>query len=139
MNSHSDEHADQEPNSGWLGDALRRFNLVALLRERYQVRRTCAQLMSLYQKACETSPGVLKIDLYTQVVQEYSGADADGVRRILRRAAESYAMWPDDRDLIFRDIVNYFAVTKCRSADPKSIGVRTDVIDIVSNLIPAEL
>jgi len=137
--SQADDSVDREPTSGWLSDTFRQLNFVALMRERNQIRRTCTQLMSIYQVVKAELPQASKMEIYARVVEKHCRADADGVRRILRRAEESYAVWPEERDLIFRDLVNYFAVTQCRSADPKNIGVRTDVIDIVSHAIPAEL
>jgi hypothetical protein len=139
MDGPTDESPEQQPLSGWLSDTFRQLNFVALMRERNQIRRTCSQLLSIYQEVATELPQAAKMDIYARVVEKHCGADSDGVRRILRRAAESFAAWPEERDLIFRDLVNYFAVTECRCADPKNIGVRTDVIDIVSNSISADL
>jgi hypothetical protein len=139
MDRQPDESLEPEPVSGWLSDTFRQLNFVALMRERNQIRRTCSQLLSIYQEATTELPHASKMDIYARVVEKHCGADSDGVRRILRRAEESFAAWPEGRDLIFRDLVNYFAVTECRSADPKSIGVRTDVIDVVSHSISADL
>ena len=139
MDSDDDGTSGHEPASGWLSGAFRQFNFVALLREHTRIRRTCAELLRTYRQIESEWPQAGKPDLYARVVAAHSGADAEGVRRILRHAAESFALWPEERELNFRDLVSYFAVTACRSADPKTIGVRANVIDIVAHAIPAEL
>lgn len=139
MDSYNDETPDHEPAGSWLSETFRQFNFVALMRERNRIRKICAELLQNCRQISLQMPQAEKRELYARVVAIHTGADADGVRRILRRVEESFAVWPEERDLNFRDLVSYFAVTECRSADPKTIGVRADVIDIVAHAIPAEL
>jgi hypothetical protein len=61
----------------------------------------------------------------------------------MQRAEESFATWPVERPLNFRDIVQYMAVTDCLKTDIAVSGVRSRVVefavDIVPKLIPADL
>jgi hypothetical protein len=139
MDMQSERNHDDESKSSWLNDTLRQFNFVAQMRERNLIRRTCAECMRIYHTVAEAMPQATRIELYTRIVQTRSGAGPDEVRTILRSAEPSYAQWPVDRDLIFRDVVNYFAVTDCLKADPSATGVRADVLDIVSHEVPADL
>ena len=43
----SDEHARAR---SWLGETLHPFNFIAVLRERYQIRRICAHSLKLYRR-----------------------------------------------------------------------------------------
>ena len=73
------------------------------------------------------------------MVEKRTGADATGANTILRHAEESFATWPNERPLTFRDVVHYLAVTECLSDDKSQIGVRADVMVVVAKLIPANL
>jgi hypothetical protein len=84
-------------------------------------------------------PQASKLHIYAQVVQRRGECDAAGVRKMMRRASESFAQWPADRDLTFRDLVAYLAVIDCLRANPRSKGVRSEVIGVVAEAIPAYL
>jgi hypothetical protein len=131
------------PPARWhrrLGAALRPWNFVAALRERRAVRRTCAAALMHYRRIATESPASSATDRYGFVVAALTGADADGVRTILRRAEQSFASWwPADRPLIFRDVVQYVAITDRLKADVDSTGVRTRILDIVAAAIPIDL
>ena len=139
MDGYNDETPGHEPAANWFSDTFRQFNFLALLRERNQIRKICAELLREYKQVKSQLPQAAKHELYARVVANHTGADADGVRRTLRRAEERFAVWPEERDLNFRDLASYFAVMECRNADPKTMGVRADVVDIVAHAIPADL
>ena len=78
---------------------------------------------------------------YACVIAKRSGADPCTVRKIMRRAEESFATWPVERPLNFRDVVQYVAVKL--KIDIAVTGVHSRVvdfaIDIVAEMIPADL
>lgn len=124
------------PKASWLDDTLRQFNFVAMLRERNQVKQTCAQALQVYRRIAAESPASSNTDRYQRVIGVLTGADANGIRVILRRVEQSFASWPVDRDLVFRDVVAYFAITNILKADISAAGVRARVMDIVADAIP---
>lgn len=128
-----------DDKSSWLNDTLRQFNFVAVMRERVQIRRACSHSLKLYRQIAAEMPQASKMELYAQVVKRRGEHDDAAVREILRHAEESFAQWPVDRDLTFRDLVAYLAVTDCMRANPGSKGVRSEVIGVVADAIPAEL
>jgi hypothetical protein len=136
----SDEHAG---TGSWLRDTLRPFNFVTVLRERHQIRRICAETLKLYRRIEREKPGASSLERYARVIEVQSGADPDTVQTILRRTEESFATWPVERPLNFRDIVQYVAVTGGLKTDIAVTGVRSHfvdfVFDIVADVIPANL
>jgi len=100
-----------------LEDTLRRFNFLAALRERKQIRRVCDD----------------SLRLYWQVELEM----------IMRLVRGGFAQWPAERPLNFRDVVQIIAVTDCLTMQVAGGDARSRdidfVFDIISELIPANL
>ena len=127
----------------WLEDTLRRFNFIAAMRERKQIRRVCAESLELYRQIEVEMPQATNRDRYARLIERRSGVDAEAVLRIMRRAEESFATWPLERPLCLRDIVQYMVVTNGFKTDTAVDGVRSRAvdlaIDIVPQMIPADL
>ncbi len=135
----ADRPGQDDDKSNWLNDTLRNFNFVAVMRERVQIRRTCNHSLRLYHRIRAEMPDAPKMDIYAQVVKQRGHHSASDIPGILRHAEESFAQWPVDRDLTFRDLVAYLAVTDCMRANPRSKGVRSEVLGVVADTIPADL
>ena len=139
-----DNGSGETPRTGsWLGATLRPLNFVTELRERRQIRRICSDSLKLYHRIEREMPGASNLERYARVIKERSGADPETVEAIMRRAEESFAAWPVERPLNFRDIVQYIAVTGGLKADIAVAGVRSRFVDlvfaIVADVIPASL
>jgi hypothetical protein len=130
---------DRTTGGNWLDGTLRRFNFLNALRENKHLKRTCRECLELYHKVSQENATATALERYAQVVAKRTGADAKGTRIIMRRAEESFASWPVERPLNFRDVVQYLAVTECLSDDLSAIGVRADVTVLVAKLIPVNL
>jgi hypothetical protein len=143
MKSSNDRCQEKPAARNWLEEALRRFNFLASMRERRQIRRICVEFLSLYRQVEIELPQASHTERYARVIERRSGAGPATVQRFMRRAEESFAAWPVDRPLNFRDIVQYIAVTDCLKTDIAIDGVRSRVLDtaleIVPTMIPAEL
>jgi hypothetical protein len=123
----------------WLNAALRRSKVLRLMRERQHVKRTCRDCLALYRQGEAQRANTTAAERYAHVIASRTGADANGVNTILRRAEESFAAWPNDRPLNFRDVVQYLAVTERLGDTLSESGVRAHVAEIVARLIPANL
>jgi hypothetical protein len=138
-----DNGSDERARGSWLGDTLRPFNFVTVLRERHQIRRICLDSLKLYRRIEREMPESSQRERYARVIEERSGADPNTVQAIMRRTEESFAAWPIERPLNFRDIVQYMAVTGGLKTDIAVTGVRSrfvdSVFDIVTDVIPANL
>jgi hypothetical protein len=127
----------------WLEDVLSPFNFVAAMRERRQIRRFCDDSLRLYRQVEAQMPQASQTERYARFIELSSGVTAAAVTTVMRRAEESFADWPNERPLNFRDVVQYLAVTDCLKIDIAVAGVRSrmvdSVIDIVGQVIPRDL
>jgi hypothetical protein len=123
----------------WLNAALRRSKFLRLMRERQHVKRTCRDCLALYRQTEAQRANTTAAERYAHVIASRTGADANGVNTVLRRAEESFAAWPNERPLTFRDVVQYLAVTERLGDTLSESGVRAHVAEIVARLIPANL
>ena len=127
-----------------LEDTLRRFNFLAALRERKQIRRVCVDSLRIYRQVeAEMPPQSSRMERYIRVVERRSGADPRAASKIMRLVREGFAHWPAERPLNFRDVVQIIAVTDCVAtqvaggdARPRTVDY---VFDIISEIIPAHL
>jgi hypothetical protein len=108
-------------------------------RERRVARRTSVESLQLYRELEAMRPELPAIARYEQVVARRTGLDGEGVRRVLRRAEDSFASWPIERPLKFRDVVQYLVVHECLNADPSIVGTRTRLTTIIAEVIPKDL
>ena len=139
-----DQGLEEPARTGsWLREALRPFNFITVLRERRQIRRICSESLEIYRRVEREMPGASNLERYARVIGEQSGADPKAVQAVIRRAEESFATWPVERPLNFRDVVQYMAVTGGLKADIAVTGVRSAFVDlvfaIVADVIPANL
>jgi hypothetical protein len=127
----------------WLEDAVGSLNFVAAMRERRQIRRFCDDSLRLYRQIEAQMPQASRTERYARFIELSSGVTAATVLTVMRRAEESFADWPNERPLNFRDVVQYLAVTDCLKIDIAVAGVRSRmvdfVIDIVGQVIPRDL
>jgi hypothetical protein len=127
------------PALNWFDDTLQQLNFLTALRGRNQIRRTCVEMLQLYREAAAELPHTSGITRYERVVARRTGADPSGASTIMHRAEESFASWPVERAVNFRDVVQYLAMTECIRAYPSAKGLRARVGGIVAELIPADL
>ena len=133
----SDDRCHERPATrNWL-QMLRRFNFFAGLRERRQIRRICVEFLTLYRQVKAELPQLSHTELYARIIERRSGAGTQTVQTFMRRAEESFASWPVDRPLNFRDIVQYVAVTDCLRTDIAVDGVRSRIVDTALDIVPA--
>ncbi len=136
--------SDQGKSSGgaadsWLGDTLRRFGFLSTMREIHHVKRACRECLQLYRRVQREKAGSTATERYAYVVAGRTGADTNGVNAIIRRVEESFAVWPTERPVNFRDVVQYLAITECLSEAMSESGVRAEVSSVVAKLIPGDL
>jgi hypothetical protein len=64
---------------------------------------------------------------------------ASQARDVIRGADVSFAQWPEERDVIFRDVVNYVITHELMAAHDKSLGTRADMVELFRDVVPANL
>ena len=142
----TDEESGKEDLSSreeQLEDTLRRFNFLAALRERKQIRRVCVDSLRLYRQVEVEMPQSSRMERYIQVVERRVSADPRAALKIMRLVREGFAHWPTERPLNFRDVVQIIAVTDCLTTHVAGSDVQPRdvdfVFDIISEVIPAHL
>jgi len=126
-----------------LEDTLRRFNFLAALRERKQIRRVCLDSLRIYRQVEAEMPQSSRMERYLRVVERRSNADPRAASKIIRLVREEFAQWPAERPLNFRHVVQIIAVTDCLKSEvagaESQAGDVDFVFDIISEVIPAYL
>ena len=107
-------------------------------RERSVARQTSRALRQLYLEVESTRPELTGVTRYREVIARQTGLDDAQVRRIIARAETSFANWPVERPLKFRDVVQYLVVCQCLEADPRALGTRSRLTTIIAEEIPNE-
>ncbi len=126
-------------SKNWLNDTLGPLNFLTAVRERYSVRRTCNDLMKLYRESERSHPTANSMERYASIVAERTGGDQREVDRVLQRVEESFATWPVERPIRFRDVVQYFAITQYFDEHPSESGIRARVSSVVMELVPENI
>ena len=126
-----------------LEDTLRRFNFLAALRERKQIRHVCVDALRIYRQVEAEMPRSSRMERYLRVVERRSSADPRAASKIMRLVREGFAQSPTERPLNFRDVVQIIAMIDCVTtpvaggdAQPRNVDF---VFDIISETIPAHL
>ena len=126
----------QQIRSAWvefLSDRL------ASWREWRFARRGARRAMDCRQRLIGQASGMGEREFYEAFVREYSGLDIPAARTVLRRAEASFAAWPNERDLIFRDIVQFLAISEYLASHPKRSGTTANMTIVISRIIPKNL
>ena len=80
--------------------------------DRLSAARTSRRLRRLFIRQSELHAQTRGKALYAKVVQTYLGVDSAKAQEIVDRAATSYASWPADRPVNFRDVAHYLVAMK---------------------------
>jgi hypothetical protein len=141
----ADGSSKDDPSSkeDQLEDTLRRFNYLAALRDRKQIRRVCVDSLRLYRQVEVEMPQSSRMERYIQVVERRNNTDPRAASKIMRLVREGFAHWPAERALNFRDVVQIIAVTDCLTTHVAGSDAQPRdgdfVFDIISEVIPAHL
>lgn len=108
-------------------------------RERRHVRACCVELLALYRQTAAGHPGLSGEPLYRAVVVAWLGLDGRVVDDVIQGAQVSYAHWPEERELRFRDVVHYLAVTGHGQSQGRKAWLRSSIAGVVEAEVPAGL
>jgi hypothetical protein len=137
-----DNHALAESESSGRFN-LRRFSryalpLVAAWRELRFARKAGRLALAHYRRLQTERPELTGQALYETFVCERNALETSAARVILQRAEASFAAWPIDRDLIFRDVVQYLVISEYLAAHAERGGTTTNMARIIAQVIPGE-
>lgn len=115
------------------------FNLLSAWRERRFAAACCRELLALHRATATRHADAKGLALYRLVVAAHVDADAATADTLLRRAQESYATWPVQRALNFRDVAHYLSVSGYWAAHRGRRWVCSDIRRVVDAVIPHQL
>jgi hypothetical protein len=107
-------------------------------RESRHAAQATRQLLTLHWIVAGQHPHLPRRDIYRRVVMAYTGVDEDEADMVLRRAEQSFATWPNERELTFADVVHYVAVSQYLTGDER-ISTRIDMGRLVAGRVPPHL
>ena len=123
---------DKRTLSKWFSEFLDALN-----DERF-ARRESRKALGLYHSVHRQHPELEGRALYQEIVKRCANDPLDSARDYVRHAEESFAAWPAERDVRFRDVVSYIVFDE-RVLSKKRAGTSTDIEAVVASVIPAEL
>lgn len=107
--------------------------------ERRYAKSASQQLLELFRHEQRERPELKGRTLYEAVIARRLGSNPTlSAAEIVRRAEESFADWPTDRELKFRDVVHYQIFDEYMRQS-QVVGTRTNFGVAVAQIIPAEL
>jgi transposase-like protein len=128
--------ARQEP--GWARKLL--GPLVVGWQEKHHAAKTSRELLKLYEKVAAARPSLGKQELYRHIVMARLGGTLAAADAVLARATESFATWPVERALTFRDVVHYLAVSDYLATNAEAADwTRENLGRVVASLVPEHL
>jgi hypothetical protein len=108
-------------------------------RERRHAVRTCRAMLAVYRRVTAEQPGLDEHEVHRRIVMQHLGLDAASADRLLEQAAESFASWPETRELTLCDIVHYVAFDQFTAKAQAGGWMRADIAVAIRAEIPREL
>jgi hypothetical protein len=133
---------DGNPSPQGPGAAASATGLRAWLRawrERRDTGQCCRELLALYHRVADSHPQLLGQELYRRVLASHLGPTGPTIEEVLQGAKDSFASWPADRDIKFRDVVHYLAAVRLMGGTGGDLTVRADIRAVVDESIPHSL
>ena len=122
-----------------IADVFPSMSFVVVRRELLYAKRESAVMLELYRGVRSKNGQLAGKKLYEKIVAQRLECDEAQAREIIQHADESYARWPDVRDLTFRDVVRYVIVNHLITAHSGSVGTRAYTEETVKAVVPADL
>jgi transposase len=108
--------------------------------EKQYAAKTSREMLKLYEKVAAARPGLTKQELYRHIVMARVGGTLAAADAVLARATESFATWPVERALTFRDVVHYLAVSDYLATNAEAAEwTRENLGRVVASLVPEHL
>jgi hypothetical protein len=127
-------------HAGRMKSFARNLPVFAARAERRYAKEASRQLLELFWREQQEHPELKGQALYAATIARRLGSNPPlSAAEIVRRAAESFADWPRDRELKFRDVVHYQIFDEYIHQGEERLGTRTNIGVAVVRVIPEEL
>jgi hypothetical protein len=119
---------------------VRSLGVFVAYAERRYAKEASEQLLELFRREQQEHPELKGRALYEAVIARRLGANPRiSAANIVRRAEESFADWPAEREVRFRDVVHYQIFDEYMRQGEVRVGARTNIAQAVALIIPGEL
>jgi len=115
------------------------FEFLAPFHQRRFTRRVSRELLILFRSKRPPGPGTRDRRRYGTLVQDRLLVDAQEAESLLRRAEESFASWPVERDLTLRDVVHMIAIREFGERFGTRRWIQAEMGRVVASQIPQDL
>jgi hypothetical protein len=116
------------------------IGLFAGTAERHYAKRASEQMLDLFHKERRVHPDLNGWALYEAVAARRLGDKPRiSAAEVVRRAEESFADWPVERAVRFRDVVHYMIFDEYVHSGKAREATRTNMGAVVARIIPEEL
>lgn len=96
-------------------------------------------VLEVYRREHAAHPELSGKELYAKVVAAHLGTDRQTASRLVRQAGESFADWPNWRNMKFRDVVNYIVIADYMRSNPGRGVTNTNMGRVIAQTIPGDL
>jgi hypothetical protein len=108
--------------------------------EKRFARRLAKQQLASLHAVRSAHPDLQGTELYQPVLMRGLGYDAGRAATVVDTAERSISWWPHDRELRFRDVVHYVAVSEFAQRSAREHpGTTVTFRDIIDRIIPADV
>ena len=107
--------------------------------ERAYARRQCTLLLQIYEQLRTEHSSLDGDELYARIVEHGLDCDPTAARSIVLGADRSYAQWPTERDVTFRDVATFLLMNQLLPPHSKTLGIQANVMAIVASTISPRL
>lgn len=116
------------------------LGLFAGTAERHYAKRASEQMLDLFQQERREHPDLSGPALYEAVAARRLGTKPRiSPAELVRRAEESFADWPAERAVRFRDVVHYLIFDEYLHQGNAREATKTNMGAVVARVIPEEL
>jgi len=115
------------------------LHFVTAWRELRFAKKAVKRALLLHQRLRAERPALTGRALYLAFVCERSALGASAAQGVLQRAEASFAAWPNERDLIFRDVVQYLVISEYLASNPQRGSTTINMARTIEQLVPGEL
>lgn len=113
--------------------------LLSRWREKRFALACCREMLQLHDAIARHRPDLRGEALYRHVLAQRLGSDGPAVEKMIQGATESYASWPVERALTFRDIVRFVAVSEFIGLHRDTPWVHDGLKHLVDDAVPSRL
>ena len=118
----------------------RSLGLFAGHAERRYAKEASEQLLELFWREQRERPELKGRPLYEAVAARRLGTNPPiSAVEIVKRAEESFADWPVEREVRFRDVVHYLIFHEYMRAGKARDGTKTNMGEVVARIIPEDV